>query len=233
MLLESFAGTACAFAGAAYAVRGRSSQIFGPSVWHGDRRRPAIALTFDDGPSESTPRILELLHRHRAAATFFQCGANAARLPSIAREISAAGHEIGNHSHTHAGLWLRSPAFIHNELHRAQQTLAAIHGAAPTLFRAPFGVRWFGLRKAQAQLGLLGVMWTTIARDWTLPASSIAARLDAGLANGAILCLHDGRLLSVRPDIGQTIQALEILLPALTAKGYHLKTVSQLLCPTT
>src|SRR5947209_7024384 len=82
----------------AWAVRGRSASLFGASRWRGPRDQPAIALTFDDGPSEGTLRILEILDRHRIPATFFQCGANVERIPSIAREV-AAGHEIGNHSY--------------------------------------------------------------------------------------------------------------------------------------
>ena len=49
----------------------------------------------------STPAILDMLRRHGVSATFFQCGANVERLPSIARAVGSAGHEIGNHSHTH------------------------------------------------------------------------------------------------------------------------------------
>ena len=75
MWIESVGGVACAAAGVmAYGVRGRSSTLFGPSVWHGDREPAAIALTFDDGPSESTPELLEILARHGVRATFFECG---------------------------------------------------------------------------------------------------------------------------------------------------------------
>src|SRR5947209_6331674 len=92
------AGTVCAGAAFfAWAVRGRSATVFGPSVWRGDRRRRSVALTFDDGPSESTPKILEILARYRVSATFFQCGANVERLSAVARAVRDAGHAIGNH----------------------------------------------------------------------------------------------------------------------------------------
>src|SRR4051812_36234725 len=84
-----------------WAVRGRSSSVFGRSYWRGPRQHPAIALTFDDGPSESTPQLLDILARHNVPATFFQCGANVARLAGITRLVHDAGHEIGNHSYTH------------------------------------------------------------------------------------------------------------------------------------
>ena len=127
----SIVGTAMAAGLAAWAVRGRSSTVFGPSVWRGDRSQRAIALTFDDGPSESTPRLLELLERHGARATFFQCGSNAERLPRLAREVSDAGHEIGNHTHSHQPLWLRAPSAVIDELTLAQFVLTEVHGAAP------------------------------------------------------------------------------------------------------
>src|ERR1700694_1551049 len=104
--------SAAGAAALAYAVRSPRSNVFGPSAWHGPRDRRAIALTFDDGPSESTPAVLELLHRYRASATFLQCGLNVRRLPQISREVLAAGHEIGNHSYTHLLLALRSPGMI-------------------------------------------------------------------------------------------------------------------------
>ena len=107
----------------AWAVRGRSASVFGRSVWRGPRDRRALALTFDDGPSEGTPEILEILAEHGVPATFFQCGANVDRLPEIAREVAARGHEIGNHSYSHPYLFLRSPGAIENEVRRAQETI--------------------------------------------------------------------------------------------------------------
>src|SRR4051794_10908391 len=150
----------------AWAVRGRSASVFGKSHSRGPRSRPALALTFDDGPSESTPEILGILDRHRVPATFFQCGANVERLRAVAAEVRAAGHEIGNHSHTHPMLCFRSAAFIEEELRRAQEAIGHFTGVAPVWFRAPFGVRWFGLRAAQEKLGLTGVMWSAIGYDW-------------------------------------------------------------------
>jgi len=215
-----------------WAVRGRASSVFGPSVYHGPRVRRAIALTFDDGPSEDTPRILDLLADYRAGATFFQCGANVERLPAIARAVREAGHEIGNHSHSHPLYCLHSPAYIQSDVARAQQVIAAATGAAPVLFRAPYGVRWFGLRGVQRRLGLLGVMWTVIGYDWKAAAGEVIRRVARRAGNGAIVCLHDGRELVRQPDIGATVEAVRALVPLLLDQGYQMETVSQLLCPT-
>lgn len=216
----------------AYAVRGRSSSWLAPSVYRGSRSRRSIALTFDDGPSEGTHRLLDILNRFETRATFFACGMNVKRLPSVARAVAAAGHELGNHTYSHAPLYLRSRRAISEELSAAQSVIAETTGTAPALFRAPFGVRWFGLREAQHRLNLLGVMWTVIGLDWKLTADRIARRVLAGAGNGAIICLHDGRRVQANPDIGATLDAVGRLIPALQSRGFAFETVSQLLCPT-
>ncbi len=216
-------------AAAAWAVRGRSSNLLAPSVWRGPASQRVLALTFYDGPSESTEEILALLDRFGTRATFFQCGANAKRLPSAARAVSQSGHEIGNHTYSHPPLWLRSPAFIEDEIARAQRALAEVHGAPPLLFRAPYGVRWPGLGAAQRRHGLLGVMWTVLGRDWIATGNDVAKRLERGAKPGAILCLHDGRELAAKPDISATLTGLRHALPVFQDNGYEFDTVSGLL----
>jgi peptidoglycan-N-acetylglucosamine deacetylase len=225
------AGAACAAGWMAWAVRGRASSVFGPSVWHGPRHRRAIALTFDDGPSEDTPRLLDVLALYGVAATFFQCGANVDRLPGVARAVRDAGHEIGNHGYAHPLYCTLSPAGILRDLERAQNTISTATGFTPVLMRAPFGVRWFGLSQAQRRLGLLGVMWSAIGYDWKATAECVTATISQSIANGAIVCLHDGRELRQRPDIGITIEAVRALVPMLRDRGFEFNTVSQLICP--
>src|SRR3954453_15375374 len=89
-----------AFGAAAYAVRGRSSQVFGPSVYRGQGTRRSIALTFDDGPSPGSLQLLDYFAREGLKATFLQCGVNVLRHPDISRTVSEAGHEIGNHTYS-------------------------------------------------------------------------------------------------------------------------------------
>jgi peptidoglycan-N-acetylglucosamine deacetylase len=227
------AGTGAASAFMAWAVRGRSSQVFGRCAWRGPQESRTLALTFDDGPSEGTPWILEALARHSVPATFFQCGANVERLPEIARAVHAAGHEIGNHSYTHPLLCFRSQEFIELELSRTQQAIERHTGARPVWFRAPFGVRWFGLGPVLERLELRAVMWTAIGYDWKRKADAIVERMTAGASGGTIFCLHDGRELRVRPEIGETVEAVQRLVPRLLEQGYKFETLSRLLCPTT
>jgi len=231
--LEALGAAACASAGAmAYAVRYPSATWLAPSIYRGAATRRAIALTFDDGPSESTPRLLEILARRGVRATFFQCGVNVRRLPAVAREVRAASHEIGNHTDSHPRLDFKSPGFIDRELSAAQQAIESVTGERPGFFRPPYGVRWFGLRGVQQRLGLMGVMWTTIGVDWERPEKSVVKRLLRGARNGAIFCLHDGREIRRRPDIEVTLRAVETVLPILIDRGFHFERVSEIICPT-
>ena len=233
MVLELVGGGLLAAAGTlAYGVRGRSAAMFGPSVCRGSKDRPSIALTFDDGPSESTPEVLDLLERYRVPATFFQCGVSVRRLPAVTRQVYSAGHELGNHSDTHPLFCFKSAAFMDGEISATQDSIEKAAGIRPRLLRLPFGARWFGLRHVQEKHGLMGVMWTVIGRDWTLPGPAVARRLLRSATNGAIVCLHDGRDTAVAPDIRNTIEALRALIPSLMENGYRFETVSQLLCPT-
>ena len=191
-----------------------------------------MALTFDDGPSEGTPEILEILARYSVPATFFQVGANVERLPAVARAVAQAGHAIGNHSYTHPLFCFRSARFIEGELERAQRAIEDRAGVRPEWLRVPYGARWFGLGGVQKRLKLTGVMWSAIGYDWKLRPKAIVGRVTARISNGGILCLHDGRELRAKPDIGATVEAVRSLVPMLLDRGYRLETVSRLLCPT-
>jgi peptidoglycan-N-acetylglucosamine deacetylase len=231
-LLGVATGVAAAAGFMGYAVRGRSSRVFGESFYHGDRSRPVLALTFDDGPSESTPKLLAALDKYHVPATFFMCGENVRRCPDVAREVAARGHELGNHTDSHPRLDFKSPRFIYREMAQAQTTIQETTGIAPCWFRAPYGVRWFGVAQAQRLLGLRGVMWTVIGRDWKWASERVSGLMMNTAANGSIICLHDGRGVRPSPDIEATIQAVEFALPRLQERGFQFLTLSQTLCPT-
>lgn len=216
-------------AAAAYGSVAKSSQLFGPSVFRGPGRRKSIALTFDDGPSEGTSQLLEYLDSEGIKATFFQCGKNVQRLPHIAGDVVAAGHEIGNHTYSHPHLPFKSREFIQREFTTAQNVIVEETGITPMLLRAPYGCRWMGMREVQERLALLGVMWTVIGHDWRLPAHEIIKYVSSKVSPGGIVCLHDGRAVDVKPDISQTIKAVREIVPRLRDQGYRFETVSDVL----
>ena len=223
----------------AYGAFHPSSQIFGRSVDRGPGKRKSIALTFDDGPSEASLLLLDYLAQQNVSATFFQCGINVLRHPEIARRISDAGHEIGNHTFSHARLcprigWkmnFRSPESNYLEFAKAQQIIRDEVGVSPLILRAPYGLRWFGVGAAQKRLDLVGVTWTVIGHDWDWSADSIARLVLAKADAGGIVCLHDGRDIQPSPDISEMLTSLRTIVPRLQDEGYSFETVSQLLLP--
>lgn len=153
-----------------------------------------ICLTFDDGPHpQITRRVLELLERHRAQASFFCVGEKAEAYPEIVREIARRGHSVENHSHRHSNAFaLYGIALLRREVETAQAALTSITGRAPQFFRAPMGLRSPLLGFVLLRVGLRYVSWTrrgfdTMSRD---PAR-VLARLTSSLAAGDVLLLHD------------------------------------------
>lgn len=212
-----------------YAVAVPSSQVFGPAVVRGASGQGRVALTFDDGPSESTPAVLDTLARHGARATFFLCGANTLRLPEVARRVADEGHQIGNHTQNHPRFYLRFPGQIAREIGAAQDAIERVTGRSPEWFRPPYGIRWFGLYPALRQRGLRMVMWSACAFDWRRSAEAIEAALRASATDGAIVLLHDGDRTNPGDRRGATARALEGALPYLAERGLRCVTVSELL----
>ena len=210
-----------------HAIANPGCQWLGPSLVHGNPSDNKIALTFDDGPGEDTPLILDLLKESGIRATFFLCGQNVDRFPDYARRVVAEGHEIGNHTYSHPRLIARSPGRIAYEVDRAQQAIAHRTGRQPRLFRPPYGLRWFGLFPVLAQKQMAVVMWSVNGNDWKLPASQIADRVLRKAQPGSVILLHDGLPPGESGDRRVTVEALGKILPALT-KRYELVTVSEM-----
>ncbi|MDF3089494.1 MULTISPECIES: polysaccharide deacetylase family protein [Burkholderia cepacia complex] len=172
------------------------STLLGPN-W---TRLPAgagrrIALTIDDGPDpDVTPRVLDLLDRYDARATFFCIGDLARRHPRWIEAIVARGHAVENHSQRHRHTFsLSGPAALRREIAAAQQTLTDIAGTRPLFFRAPAGLRNPFLEPVLCEFGLQLASWTrrgfdTRARD----AATVTRRLLHGLDARDILLVHDG-----------------------------------------
>jgi peptidoglycan/xylan/chitin deacetylase (PgdA/CDA1 family) len=218
---------ACAYY-ASYAVR---SQWLGPTIWRGNPTRPLVALTFDDGPSEDTPRILDVLEESGVRAAFFMIGRQVARYPELARRIVAGGHEVGNHSYSHPIFLYRTARQTRDELARTQEIIADVTSARPVWSRPPCGVRSRKYFAAAHELGLRTVQWTVAGFDWKRHASSrIAADVLSGVGAGAIVLLHDGdsRGLARRRE---TAASLPLILEGLRAKELRACALTALVDP--
>ncbi len=172
-----------------------NAPLYGPVLSRLPEAGPEVWLTIDDGPSDDTTAILDLLDAHGAKATFFLVGDRAAARPGLAREIARRGHGIGNHSASHpqAWFWALGPRRMRHEIADAQRQLTAATGVAPRWFRAVVGHANPFVHAPLRDLGLARVAWS--ARGFDAVKSDVervVAGIGSGLAPGAIVLLHEG-----------------------------------------
>ena len=236
--LTTPAAIAAAAGVAAYGAAWPRAQLFGATICRTGSPRQ-LAITFDDGPNPAiTPRLLDLLDRYTAKATFFLIGRFARECPDLVREMVARGHIIGNHTETHPALVFLRPTKIQIELLLCHAAIANILGASPRFFRPPFGVRNPWVAGRARELGMRVVMWTLIPGDWHAPSAEwligrmqpIASRAQRLAKNatgtGDILCLHDGSHAAQNGDRTRTLAALEHWLPRWRDLGLEFVTIN-------
>lgn len=205
--------------------------LLAPGVRRGARGDRRIALTFDDGPDpEWTPRVLEILARHDARATFFLVGRRAARAPGVVRAIAAGGHEVANHSWSHRSLWLCGPRRTADEVRRCHDLLADLTGRPPRHFRPPWGMVNAALGPVLRDVGERCVRWSVQPEGLRprAPAEQSAWVLQSAHP-GAIVDLHDAEGAAGAP--ARLVQALPAMLQGLGEAGYRMATVAELLEP--
>lgn len=212
---------ACA-AAIGYACMVPASEVFSPVLNRGPADSSSAVLTFDDGPAPPfTEQVLDILAEHKISATFFLCGKNVERHPEIARRIVREGHTIGNHTYSHPFLLGRSRGFIAREIDRAQEAIERATGIRPTLFRPPYGARWFGLMPTLKERGLRMVMWSVAGVDWKYQTQAIIRVTTRKLHSGAVILLHDGHEQPPTGGIDQssTVGALPAIIGAAKKAG--------------
>jgi peptidoglycan/xylan/chitin deacetylase (PgdA/CDA1 family) len=187
-----------------------------------DIAEPLVALTFDDGPSEWTGPILDLLAAHGARATFFVVGSAIAEREATLQRAREEGHEVGSHTFSH----LHPASLGDDELREEIRRGAEAAGRDARLVRPPYGEDPERFDRLARELGLgPTVLWSVDPEDWrATDPELIAMRVVDEVAPGAIVDLHDGR----RPQPA-TVVAVERMLPALAGRGLRPVTVSELL----
>lgn len=211
-----------------------SSSVFYPTVSHGARSRPEVALTFDDGPHpEVTPAVLDALARVGARATFFVIGRHLEKHAAIAARAVLEGHELGNHSWTHSHFQNFYPTSMYaDDLDRGARLIQQVCGSsAEPLYRSPIGLKSPALARVAHSRKSTVVAWSvhsrdTIARD----AQATATRVLSRLRPGDIVLMHDGH---ERDGRHRTLaaRALPMILRGLQERGLRSVTVSELLRP--
>ncbi|HWO43480.1 MAG TPA: polysaccharide deacetylase family protein [Candidatus Eisenbacteria bacterium] len=192
---------------------------------------PVAALTFDDGPSpDTTPRVLEILRRHRARGTFFMVGEAASLHPELVAQVVEEGHAVGSHTWSHASLPMLKTTERLEEIRACEAVLPL---SRPRLFRPPYGHQNWPCRCLTLSLGYEVIAFSVHAEDWLdRSAPWMARRLVDKIRPGSIVVLHDricrNILASGKEDRSAMIAALDQALDRLAGR-FAFVTVPELL----
>lgn len=185
-----------------------------------DPNKKMVALTYDDGPGDaSTTRILNVLEKYNAKATFFVVGS---RVDSYSYNLVRAhnlGCQIGNHTYSHINLPSYSDSSIRNEISKTDAVVKKYTGVTPTIARAPGGST---NQRARNAAGKPFIQWSIDTRDWEhRNASRTISIIKNNVRDGSIILMHDIH--------APTASASETIIPWLLDQGYQLVTVSELM----
>jgi peptidoglycan/xylan/chitin deacetylase (PgdA/CDA1 family) len=184
-----------------------------------------VALTFDDGPSPYTDRLLQILKDADAKATFFLIGNKVAANPAGAKRIADAGMEFGSHTWEHPNMTMIPAADIAGQFSRANDAITAATGRTPLLWRSPGGLSDETVRQTAGRFGLAEILWDVVPFDWINDSNTAATRymLMTYIKPGSVVLFHD--------TYSSTVDLVYQFIPVLKANGYRLVTVSELLGP--
>lgn len=177
-----------------------------------------VALTFDDGPSSFTNRLLDCLEANNVKATFFLVGTEASYFTEEVKRIASLGCELGNHSNSHTDFTTLDAGSIQNEISKVDELVMELTGQTTTVLRPPYG----SYNSTVASLvNLPMILWSIDTLDWeTQDAQKIVDAVMSEVKDGSVILMHD-----LFPE---TVDAIEILIPRLKEEGYTMMTIHEL-----
>ena len=183
-----------------------------------DPGKKLVALTFDDGPSEYTKRILRTLKQYDSVATFFVVGNRVELFEDVLKEELEIGCEIGNHTYEHKVLTELNAEQIWLQIYRTNEAVKKVTGEYPTLMRPPCG---YDNGSTNCIIAMPLILWSVDTKDWQTQNCycSVQTVLE-NVKDGDIILMHDMYEASA--------EAVETIVPSLIAEGYQLVTVSEL-----
>lgn len=183
-----------------------------------DPNKPVVALTFDDGPSNYTDEILDVLYENNASATFFVLGNKVEIYNETIKKMVRNGNEIGNHSYNHRWLTRLSLDQLNDQIDKTQNIVKDITGYTPKILRPTYGSV---NKKLRNNVDLKIVLWDVDTMDWKIKNSKkIASRTINSVSDKDIILMHD--------TYERTLKAVKIIVPELIKQGYQFVTISEL-----
>jgi peptidoglycan/xylan/chitin deacetylase (PgdA/CDA1 family) len=183
-----------------------------------------VALTFDDGPSDSTGGIIHTLEHFKAHGTFFVVGREVPGREQVLRRAVKGDNSVGNHTYDHADVAAGDSA-ASGQIRSTTKMIRDATGVRPCIFRPPYGSRSVALDKMVKKEDMVEILWNVDTEDYTgIPAANIRANALAGLDRGNIILMHDGG-----GDERNTLAALPGILREIKKRGFEAVTVPELL----
>lgn len=187
-----------------------------------DKTKPMVALTFDDGPSAHTGRLLDILDKYSAKGTFFVIGNTLDNRKDAVKRIVSSGHEIGGHSWSHRQFTNLSADEVKDQIMMTRAKIYEITGVDSCLVRPPYGAFNDSVNAVAKEINVSYINWSVDTLDWkSKNADAVYNEIMKDVSDGAIILCHDLHK--------TTVDAMERVIPALIEKGYQLVTVSDLL----
>ena len=189
------------------------------------RDQKMISISFDAAwGNEDTQMLIDILGKYNVKATFFVVGAWVDKYPESVKALADAGHEVMNHSNTHAHMSQLSRDEIIADVNACNDKVEAVTGVRPTLIRPPYGEYDDNVISAIRSIGMEPIQWDVDSLDWKeLPASEITQRVTSKVQPGSIVLFHNAAI--------HTPEALPAILEALLQQGYTFVPISQLILP--
>lgn len=193
----------------------------GQPIYCGGGKKKFVALTFDDGPSQQSEQVFQLLRDANVRSTFFHIGEQVGDEASVTRDAATIG-EVGEHTYDHANLTQLSAGDAKQELTKAKQAIEQAVGRPIRLWRAPYGAHTPAIDAMAAKLGLLHVLWDVDSQDGlSAGADTIQRNVIEGLRPGNIILMHEIH--------ATTLAALPAILQAVKQRGLIPVTVPEML----
>ena len=187
-----------------------------------DPDKPMLALTFDDGPSANTDRLLNAFAAHGGKGTFYVVGNMVDSRPDTLKRMAAEGHEIAGHSWNHRQLTKLGDEELTMQFMSTRAKIYDVTGIDPVTMRPPYGAYNDTVKAKAEELGISMIYWSVDTLDWKYKnADTVYNAVMNGAKDGVIILCHDLHK--------TTVDAMERAIPDLIAQGYQLVTVSEML----
>lgn len=192
------------------------------SLTHKRTKIKEVALTFDDGPTEFTPKVLDLLKENNIKATFFCIGKQIEKYPETFQRIIAEGHTVGNHTFSHSkNTGFLSASKMMEEIERCDEVILKVGEIKTNLYRPPFGVTNPNIAKAIRKTDKKSIGWNVRSLDTVIiDEKKIYKRITKNIKKGSIILMHD--------TSGKTYNVLVDLLLFLKQKNYSTFTIDNI-----